>query len=222
VAKKHVDPESMNEEVYRLKRVRHLNGVVKIHSYNKNVIYLEEIKGEDLFTVFSKRKKFKEDDARYIAMCLLRIVKNLHDINIIHGDIKPENIMYNEQTRDVVLVDFEYHRHTSNYGAPESIKHRKYMKKSDVWGIGTTIYTLLMGHTPFNNEAHLFSGIQYHDMDLRISLTARSFIRDTLIINHHKRPTIKDCFKYAWFSAQGHAGRSRHPRPTNKYCCCLF
>ena len=203
VGKKHIFPNRMKAEVNRLYKIRHLDGVVKIHSYNGNVIFLDEIEGEDLYTILEKRKRFSEYETRYIAICLLRIVRNLHAIKIIHGDIKPENIMYNENTKDVILVDFEYRRHTANYAAPETIQIKKYGCKSDVWGIGATIYTMLMGHNPYNDNNHLFSGISYHEMDKNISVEARDFINNTLVIDYHMRPNIQQCFQYPWITKMG-------------------
>jgi len=46
VGKKHVYPNRMKAEVNRLYKIRHLDGVVKIHSY-------DEIDGEDLYTILS-------------------------------------------------------------------------------------------------------------------------------------------------------------------------
>ena len=165
VGKKHVYPNRMKAEVNRLYKIRHLDGVVKIHSYDGNVIFLDEIDGEDLYTILEKRKRFSEYETRYITICLLRIVRNLHAIKIIHGDIKPENIMYNEKTKDVILVDFEYHRHTAKYAAPETIQFKKYGYKSDVWGIGATIYTMLMGHTIHTTITTICS-LVFHTMKL--------------------------------------------------------
>ena len=106
---KHIDPDRMEAEVDSLTKIKHLNGVVKIISYDVNTIFLEEIEGEDLYNILERRKKFPEDETRHIAICILRIVRNLHNISITHGDIKQENIMYNEQTKDFILADLEYH-----------------------------------------------------------------------------------------------------------------
>ena len=198
IGKKHTDPNRMKAEVKRLYLIKNIDGVVKIHSYYHNMIFLEKIEGEDLYNVLERRKTLPEEEVRHITTCLLKIIKNLHDINVIHGDIKPENIMYNENTRDVTLIDFEYRQHTASYAAPETIKYKKYDNKTDVWGIGVTIYTLLMGHIPFNNSYHLFSGIPYHSMSLYISSNARSFIKSTLMIEYSFRITIEECLEHRW------------------------
>ncbi|KAI4603123.1 hypothetical protein KJ359_005915 [Pestalotiopsis sp. 9143b] len=81
----------------------------------------------------------------------------LHALNIIHDDVKPDNIMWCRDTQSGVLIDFgaaivlplgSYFNlsGTPNYAAPEYLDRRK-SEKSDVWGLGITMIFAL-GYVP--------------------------------------------------------------------------
>ena len=180
----------MKKEVDRLEIIKDIPGVVRIISFKRNLIFLEKIDGDDLSDILDKRKKLFEYEVRHITKCLLKIVHSLHTIGIIHGDIKPENIMYNEMTKKVTLIDFEYSRHTNNYASPEVLERNYKTSASDIWSIGVTIYTLLMGYNPYNSKSDLLSGVSMHPMDPYISGQARDFIIECLNIDYFTRLSI--------------------------------
>ena len=83
-------------------------------------------------------------------------MEQVHKLGIIHRDVKPKNFMIKDNS--VKLGDFRlaemlpkgYGRvGTSGYMAPEVIlsekKNEHYDSKSDVWGLGATLYELLTG-----------------------------------------------------------------------------
>lgn len=72
---------------------------------------------------------FPEDVSQHISRSLL-IVEQLYSIGIVHGDIKPENIMYDSITKKVTLIDFEKGRHTALYAAQEVIKTNTFCRKN--------------------------------------------------------------------------------------------
>ena len=73
IGKKHVYPNRMKAEVNRLYKIRHLDGVVKIHSYDGNVIFLDEIDGEDLYTILEKRKSLGKGSLIIVHFCRRRL-----------------------------------------------------------------------------------------------------------------------------------------------------
>ena len=92
---------------------------------------------------------------------LLSAIKEMHDNNIVHRDIKPDNILYDEKNNQVYLCDFEYSSDykditsktrkvgTSKYFPPEflDINETNYKnidyKKVDIWNLGIIFFIIL-------------------------------------------------------------------------------
>ncbi len=88
----------------------------------------------------------------------------LHENGIIHKDLKPSNIMLNDNGVDVSIIDFGISsvRESGNtvivtqtgmtpeYSAPETFKNL-FLSESDYYSFGITIYELFCGHTPYTN-----------------------------------------------------------------------
>ena len=96
------------------------------------------------------RKKYEKLSGRKKAQFMVDIInkfQKLHDKSIVHGDIKPENIMMkNNDFSDLRIVDFglaNYVREdssagTSFYVAPERYKHKQLTVEGDIFSLGIT------------------------------------------------------------------------------------
>jgi len=104
---------------------------------------------------------FNEAEAAYILNQLASAINHCHSKNIIHCDIKPENIMIDENN-NVTLIDFglskiyskkllEFSCGTPAYMAPECLM-KKYTDKCDVWSFGIILYILMTGRLPFEGD----------------------------------------------------------------------
>ena len=81
----------------------------------------------------------------------------LHKKDILHRDVKPENILLHEGTAK--LCDFGWSVHSSVqrntkcgtpiYTCPEMVKEEAYDSKVDIWCIGVLTYEVLFGRAPF-------------------------------------------------------------------------
>lgn len=158
-------------EIGLQKKLNHPN-IVKIKEWYENdqrfYIIQEHLAGGELYTRMRKRKHkgFTEEEAASIIQQALMAINYLHKNKIVHRDVKPENLIFqneNENDLRLKLVDFGTAQKfnpgqfmlqqfgTPYYMAPEVIKGC-YNEKCDVWSIGVILYILLTGEIPFDGE----------------------------------------------------------------------
>jgi serine/threonine protein kinase len=137
-------------EYETLLKYSHLN-VPKVmgcyFSKDLNYLILEKISGKDLHDFINENETFSEEELKIIAKQLLIILNEMHQNGDIHKDIKPENILYDSNTKEITLIDFEQ-KITRSYCSPEILKRQKVDCKTDLWSAGVTFYYLLVGEIP--------------------------------------------------------------------------
>ena len=135
---------------------------------------MEYCPGQDLLTHLMDGERIQrqsEDMAREIMYKLLLALNYCHQNNIVHRDIKLENIMYlrpkvgGSMSNDIKVIDFglsTVHNYkkkgslnslvgTPYYVAPEVIEG-KYGLECDCWSLGVILYVLITGHLPFYSK----------------------------------------------------------------------
>lgn len=145
--------------------------IVKVYDYNvlENCPYMvnEYIKGSTLRDYLKTNKHFVAKEATRIMIQLCDALIYVHSKNIIHRDIKPQNIFYNS-VGDIKLGDFGisyllnsnfnvYENKkvmgTVQYLAPEIIRGRTPSFQSDIYAMGITYFELLTGRLPFEGNS---------------------------------------------------------------------
>lgn len=206
LAKVYTDIKSKLYEENILTTIKDLDNIPKIINTIDNIIFFEKIEGIDLFE-YIRTFTLHEYKIKHIIFNLLHILKNLYNFNIIHGDIKPENIIYNEQNKKVYLIDFEMTKGTYNYKAPETFcgDCNNYTYENTMWCVGTTSYVLLNNNFPFTTEDELLSGNGYISMNYKkFSNECIDFVTSCLIYNKNKRLTIDEALIHPWFHSTNH------------------
>ncbi|XP_017843729.1 chromosomal serine/threonine-protein kinase JIL-1 [Drosophila busckii] len=148
-------------------------------------IITEYLSGKELSTAL-QAQEFDESACRNIFLQLLDALKFVHSKHFIHGDVKPENVLFVDQDRSSVrLLDFgsasynsrfqtwkDHPRYTLDYAPPELLKDRavvSYSPAVDIYGLGATLYTMLVGHAPYRS----FHGDNDHSIEAHHKLRRR-------------------------------------------------
>lgn len=215
--------QMIRNEIEILKITDHPN-IVKVYEFtedddNFNIV-MEYCQGGELFEYIVKKGTFTEGMAWKIIKQVLSAISYLHSHNIIHSDLKAENIMFvDEDSEDmhVKIIDFGMAtkfnpdeklsriQGTPYYIAPEVLKG-EYDAKADVWSWGILLYIMLSGTPPFKAKSikEVFKQILKHDFNFDSkrwdgkSDLVKDFIKQLLSFDPNDRPTAQECLKMKW------------------------
>jgi serine/threonine protein kinase len=113
------------------------------------------VDGEDLMARFCRAGALGEAELVRIACGLLQGLIPMHRCGLVHGDVKPENVLLAHVT---VVVDFGLSRPigaidaiggTELYRAPEADPPAPMFPPRDVWAAGVTLFALAAGQEPY-------------------------------------------------------------------------
>lgn len=135
-------------------------------------IVMEYIEGITLKTYIEKKGRLTFKEAVSIAIQVGRGIEAAHNKNIVHRDIKPQNIMISTEGK-VKVMDFGIARAaTSNtihsdvmgsvhYSSPEQARNGFIDGKSDIYSLGIVMYEMVTGRVPFDGDTTVSIAIQH-------------------------------------------------------------
>ncbi|XP_071537954.1 serine/threonine-protein kinase D3 [Panulirus ornatus] len=149
---------------------------------------------------------------------ILAALKHLHSKNIVHCDLKPENVLLSSASDfpQVKLCDFGFARiigeksfrrsvvGTPAYLAPEVLRNKGYNRSLDMWSVGVITYVSLSGTFPFNEDEDINDQIQnaafmYPQNPWKeISQEAIDLISSLLQVKQRKRLTVDKSLAHVW------------------------
>ncbi|XP_027513682.1 serine/threonine-protein kinase ULK3 isoform X3 [Corapipo altera] len=166
--------ENLLTEIEILKTIRHPHIVeLKDFQWDSDHIYLimEFCAGGDLSRFIRMRRILPEKVARIFLQQLACALKFLHDRNISHLDLKPQNILLSApENPQLKLADFGFAQYMSPwdeqhvlrgsplYMAPEMVCRQQYDARADLWSVGVILYEALFGEPPF--ASHSFAELE--------------------------------------------------------------
>lgn len=160
--------DKFNRESQAAASLSHPN-IVNVYDVGKEddiyYIVMEYIKGQTLKEYIKSQGNVDPKKTLNISMQIARALEHAHKNNIIHRDIKPQNIMITEDNQ-IKVTDFGIARavtsstmtQTSNvigsvhYSSPEQAKGGFTDAKSDIYSLGIVMYEMITGILPFNGE----------------------------------------------------------------------
>ncbi|KAJ8533934.1 hypothetical protein K7X08_007258 [Anisodus acutangulus] len=171
--------ESLKSEIVILQRISHPN-IIRLHDMieepGKIYIVLEYCRGGDLSMYIQRRQgRIPEATAKHFMQQLASGLKILRENNLIHRDLKPQNLLLSatDDNSTLKIADFGFARSLQPrvlaetlcgsplYMAPEIMQLQKYDAKADLWSVGAILFQLVTGKTPFtgNNQIQLLQNI---------------------------------------------------------------
>ena len=162
---------------------------------NEFKLILEYSKDGNLLQTILKNniKGLNETEAFYYFIQVVNAVYFLHENNIIHRNIKPENILLTKDDNNKYIIKLCDFRMSYELGIAncdnveyECIKEQTYNKAIDIWALGVLLYDMIYGVSPFKiNRTMLF------DYD-NISKECKDLIEKMIEIDVEKRICIKE------------------------------
>ncbi|XP_066995879.2 serine/threonine-protein kinase PLK4 [Anabrus simplex] len=161
--------ERVRQEVAIHSRLKHPS-ILELYTFFEDVNYVYLVlelchNGELQRYLKNHAKVLSEEHACYILRQVVQGLLYLHSHNILHRDISLSNLLLTRNMQ-VKISDFglatqltrpdEKHMTmcgTPNYISPEVATRSSHGLEADVWGLGCTLYTILVGHPPFDTDA---------------------------------------------------------------------
>src|SRR3990167_3897756 len=198
--KKEDDMMRIRREIDILRRVRHPNII-------------------QLYEVIETRNKLEEKEAARFFRQLLSAIAYLHGIGCAHRDVKPSNILLDWKL-NIKVIDFGLGNvYDENeklktacgspcYAAPEIIAGQLYdPAKVDIWSSGITLFAMLCGYLPFDEESKdvLYEKILACKISIpsHVSIEASELLKKLLSRDPAKRPSAEEILSHPWLK--------RHP-----------
>jgi len=209
--------DEIKREAEIIKRLDHPN-IIKVNQIidTEKVFYIimEYASNGDLFHRLDLGR-MDENEAREKFSQILLAVRYCHDVqNVIHRDLKPDNVLFDSQC-NIKIADFGLSEEftpgellntfcgTPEYMAPEVFKGQKFDgPKVDVWSLGIMLYEMLTATIPFPGSdwpqiiERVLRG-KYYEPEY-LSEKCKDLIRKMLVLDPSKRATLNEVLEHDW------------------------
>ncbi|XP_032427406.1 obscurin isoform X11 [Xiphophorus hellerii] len=172
------------------------------------------------------RGSVSEKEVQFYVQQILEGVCHIHSMNIMHLDIKPENILMVYPPKDEIKIcDFGFcqeidtSRHqysmlgTPEFVAPEIVHQEPVTVATDIWAVGVITFLCLVCRCPFVGETDRATLLRVGEATLNWdtpdiecrSPEARNFLHIVLQPDPETRPSAFECLSHEWLQ-DGNAG----------------
>jgi len=204
--------EASHQEFLIMQRISHPNIIKAIDYFSAeccSVLVMNLFAGYDLPEVLSRSETrfLPEQTACTLFRLLVDALDHLHSCEILHRDVKPENLMVSEDFSDVQLIDFNVANckadsepltpHCSPlYAPPEVFDGEAPAEPADIWGAGLCLLMMLTGECnvhkgKVNSRAYLFQS----------SEVCKDVLKSCLSLDPSDRPDASTLLATAWLNA---------------------
>lgn len=228
-------PTTTNEEKALLKKEidvvnnLHHKNILRLHDAYEDedemVTVHEFISGPEVFEkICEPGYQMTEEQVKKYMKDVCEAVRHMHDRNVIHLDLKPENLVLQSKNPlnpghepKVKIVDFglackldpheicKISSMAADYAAPEILEKDSVGFYTDMWAVGVLTYTLLCGKTPFTCQGDIKAGQWSFEDPVfdKVSQEGKDFIEKLLVRQKEKRMTAHECLEHPWLKEDG-------------------
>lgn len=204
-------------EVSLLQRTAHLSGVIQLLDFFEQtdsfIVVMERPDNcKDLFDYITESVALNEDEARNIFRQVVETTAAMHDLGVVHRDIKDENILIDTESKTVRLIDFgsgTFLHHdvytefegTRVYSPPEWICVRRYRAvPATVWSLGVLLYDMVCGDIPFERDDQIAKAELHFRKS--VSTEVEALVRQCLSLDPLSRPSLADVLAHPWLQVE--------------------
>ena len=217
------DLYSISRESIYLSNLIH-NNIIKIYGSfaYKNYLYniMPYCEGGELTQLINSNNYLSEKRIKEIFIQIVEGVKYIHKNNVIHRDLKPNNILFlDKEKTKVVIIDFGLSGFsnglikevikagTFKFLSPEILCRENFSSSSkiDIWALGVILYLMNFKKYPFegNNEKEIFDKIENEDIKfpkkIKIKKSLVNLFKGMFEKNPKRRIDINDKLFDLWF-----------------------
>ncbi|XP_065661834.1 serine/threonine-protein kinase D3 isoform X3 [Hydra vulgaris] len=219
------EERALKNEVTILQNISHpavVNLEKMFETPERIFVVMQKMKGDMLEMILSsKLGRLTEKQTKFICHQILTALHFLHQMDIVHCDLKPENVLLSgieskEGFPQIKLCDFGFSRiigresfrrsvvGTPAYLAPEVLSNKKYNRSLDMWSVGVIIYVSVSGTFPFNEEEDISDQIKNAAFMYppnpwaEISKDAQDLINQLLQVKMKSRLTCQQALLHVW------------------------
>ena len=217
-----LNKERVLNEISILKIVRH-NNIIKLYEVmetpQKIYLVMEYCDNGEMFDYIVSKQHLTEKQACVFFQEIIDALTYLHSQNIVHRDVKPENILLQTfgNTLTCKLIDFGISRTytldklittpcgTASYAPPEMHRGEEYYGLlSDVWSAGVLLYAMCFGYLPFceededTNIDNIING--NYEIPEEASPQLEDLIRHIMDIDPLTRYDLDQIKKHPWYN----------------------
>uniref|UniRef100_A0A3Q3WFP2 Serine/threonine-protein kinase n=1 Tax=Mola mola TaxID=94237 RepID=A0A3Q3WFP2_MOLML len=200
----------LRNEVAILQSLRHL-GIVNLECMfetpEKVFVVMEKLHGDMLEMILSSEKgRLPERLTKFLITQILVALRHLHFKNIVHCDLKPENVLLAsaDPFPQVKLCDFGFARIIGEKSFRRSVVGTPYNRSLDMWSVGVIMYVSLSGTFPFNEDEDIND--QIHNAAFmyppnpwkQISSDAIDLINNLLQVKMRKRYSVDKSLSHVY------------------------
>ena len=124
-------------------------------------LVMEYLPGGDFMNLLIKKDILTEDEAKFYTAELILAIENIHKLDCIHRDIKPDNVLI-DKTGHIKLSDFglakvspkifEINNNNENIDFKPNSHQKNYSCVGDWWSVGVIFFEMLFGYAPFHSK----------------------------------------------------------------------